>query len=377
MGIGLGTIVTLAGCAPSEEQKEATADSPYAAALVAAQQAPTSTGGVAALQTAAAPATGGEVAPIREGSEPKDSKPFAGAQPAEAEGEGGVDHSITDASAPFGDDKLLAGLVPQGWKQTGPIEHYNVAALYNKINGRSELYMSYDVLGLSWVSFVQEGDADNFVDLFVYDMRTPKSAFGIFSVEREAGQPTAEFGRLSYQTGSNFYFWQGKYYGYVNASRKNDANSTAGGGILLALMQRLEDSGEAISGLDWLPKEGLIQDTIQYFKVDALSLDFLTDTFVGQYQMGDKKVRAFVSRRANEAEAASILTSFGEYCKNYAGATEHITVEGLDITVADWGGAFDGAFQLGPTFAGVSNADSKDTLNAALAMFIKQLKAQG
>ncbi len=369
MGIGLGIVVTLAGCAPSNETPTPEAGAPEAAAA----PAPASTGGVAAIENA----TGGEVAPIREGSEPKDAKPFAGAETHATEGTGdAVDHSITDASAPFGDDALLAGLVPQGWKQTGPIEHYNVAALYNKINGRSELYMAYDVLGLSWVSFVQESDADNFVDLFVYDMRTPKNGFGIYSVEREAGQPAAEFGRMSYQTGSNFYFWQGKHYGYVNASRTNDANTAAAKGVLLALMQRLQDSGEVIDGLDWLPKEGLIEDTVQYFKADAMSLDFLTDTFAGMYQMGDKKVRAFVSRRKDEAEAAGIVTSFGQYSKDYAEGVEHLTVDGVEVTVANWGGVFDGAFQLGATFAGVSNVEGKDALNAALSMYIAQLKAQ-
>src|SRR5262249_893543 len=159
------------------------------------------------------------------------------------------------------------------------------------------------VRGLSWVSFVQEGNNDNFLDLFVYDMREVKNSFGIYSVEREAGQPAAEFGRMSYQTGSNFYFWKGNHYGYVNASRKDDANTAAAKLILAGLMPRLEDSDAAIDGLDWLPKEGLIEDTIQYFKVDALSLDFLTNTFAAQYQLGDKRVRVFVTRRANEQEA--------------------------------------------------------------------------
>lgn len=236
--------------------------------------------------------------------------------------------------------------------------------------------MAYDVLGLSWVSFVQESNSDNFLDLFIYDMRSPKNGFGIYSVEREPGQTPADFGRMSYQTGSNFYFWQGKYYGYVNASRQDDANTTAAQAILAALMPRLQDTGEAVDGLDWLPSEGLIQDTVQYFKVDAMSLDFLDDTFAGQYQLGDAKVRGFVSRRANEEEAAGILTSFGQYSKEYAESAETVTVDGVEATVADWGGMFDAAFYIGSTFAGVTNVDGKENTQAALAMMIKQIKAQ-
>jgi len=356
LSLGLGASVALVGCAPSEDHAApAAVESAPAAAVETQSAAPAAP--VQTIETASAPAA---------------------AAPVEADAEGGdaIDHSITDASAPFGDDNLVKDLAPQGWKQTGPIEHYNVAALYNKINGRSELYMAYDVLGLSWVSFVQESDPDNFVDLFVYDMRTPKNAFGIFSVEREPGQTPAQLGRLSYQTGSNMYFWQGNHYGYVNASRTNDANSKAAHDVLAGLMTRLSDSGETIDGLDWLPQEGLIQDTVQYFKADALSLDFLTDTFAGQYQMGDKKVRAFVSRRKDEAEAAALLASFTQYSKDYAEGAETTTVDGVEVSMADWGGVFDGVFHLGSTVAGVSNVEGKDNVNAALSMLIKQIKAQ-
>ncbi len=359
MGIGLGVAVVSAGCAPKESEPAATTETEAAApAADAAVSTP-------APETAA-PA---ETAPAPEAAAPA-------AEAASAEGEHAAVNEVTDASAPFGDDALVKDLAPAGWKQTGPIEHYNVAALYNKINGRSELYMAYDVLGLSWVSFVQESNSDNFLDLFVYDMRTPKSGFGIYSVEREPGQTAASFGRMSYQTGSNFYFWQGKYYGYVNASRQDDANTAAAQAILTGLMPRLVDTGEAVDGLDWLPSEGLIQDTVQYFKVDAMSLDFLDDTFAGMYQHGDAKVRGFVSRRASEEEAAGIQTSFGQYSKDYANGAEPITVDGVEAIMADWGGVFDAAFHIGSTFAGITNVEGKDNAQAALGMMIKQIKAQ-
>lgn len=337
--------IVSAGCAPKESEPAADAESEtVAAAPEAAKPAP-------APETEAAPAEA-------------------------AHDEHAAVNEVTDANAPFGDDALVADLAPEGWKQTGPIEHYNVATLYNKINGRSELYMAYDVLGLSWVSFVQESNNDNFLDLFIYDMRTPKNGFGIYSVEREPGQTVTNFGRMSYQTGSNFYFWQGKYYGYVNASREDDANTAAAQAILTKLMPRMEDTGEAVDGLDWLPSEGLIQDTVQYFKVDAMSLDFLDDTFAGQYQIGDVKARGFVSRRASEEEATGILTSFNEYSNDYAEGAETIEVDGVQAVLADWGGVFDGAFHIGSTFAGVSNVEGKDNTQAALAMMIKQIKAQ-
>lgn len=349
--IGLAVILGLSACSPTTDE------SSEPAAPEAAEPTP----------SAATPAD----VPADEHAEHGTTEAVPAADGAEA-----IDRSITDA-APFGDDAMLEGLVPAGWKQAGPIEHYNVATLYNKINGRSELYMAYDVLGLSWVSFVKEDSQDDFLDLFIYDMRTPTNGFGIFSVEREPGQESAGVGRLSYRTGSNYYFWQGKYYGYVNASRENETNTTTGIAVLNALMPRLVDTGEQVAGIDLLPKDGLIEDTVQYFKVDAMSLDFLTDTWAGQYNVGDAKVRAFISQRASADEAAQILGAFREYGDSYAESTADAKVSGVDVIVSDWGGGFfDAAFAVGDKFAGVSNVEGRETLDAAVAALLKQLKAK-
>ena len=354
-------ILALSACAPKSEEP---AESPEAATETAA----------------AAPE---EVAPIREGSEPKDSgepAPFAGAETELAKAEGAAEEAIDQSissSEPYDDGGMLEGLAPAGWKLSAPIEHYNVATLYNKINGRSELYMAYDVRGLGWVSFVSEESQDDFLDLFVYDMRTPTDAFGIFSVEREPDQPSAGLGRLSYRTGSNYYFWKGKYYGYVNASRENEQNTKTGLGILTALMQRIDDSGEPVAGIDLFPKEGLIEDTIQYFKVDAMSLDFLNNTWAGMYTGGDQKARGFISKRASEEEAAGILASFGEYGESYAESVSTATIEGVEVTLADWGGGFyDAAFHVGPEFAGLSNVEGRELLDTAAASLITQIKSR-
>ena len=358
LSIALLTGIALIGCAPATEEE------PQAAVQTPAEMVSdgASDEHVGAVET-------------KEGSDPK-AEPFGRGLVAKAEDavEEAVDTSIRDAGE-FGDDALVADLSPEGWSQTGNIEHYNVATLYEKINGRSELYMAYDVLGMSWVTFVDSTDANNFIDLFIYDMREPTNAFGIYSVEREADQPPADLGREGYRTGSNYYFWKGDYYGYINASMENDRNTKAGIGVATALMQRIVDDGGAVEGLDWLPAEGLVTDTVQFFKADAMSLDFLNDTFLGMYETGGSSVRAFVSKRADEAEAADILAQFVTYGSDYADGTEQVEVDGVNVVLTDWGGDFyDVAFHVGATVAGLSNVEGKDLTNSATAELIAKLK---
>jgi len=353
------------GCAPAEDEATPASET--------IERVDTRTN--AGSDAAASPSETSEAAPIREGSGPKDGDEPSGLEAtAIAAAEGEIDSSIREA-AEFGDDALLAGLAPEGWSQGGDIEHYNVATLYNKIDGRSELYMAYDVRGLSWVSFVDDTDPNNFLDLFLYDMRDATNAFGIFSVEREPGQPPVDIGRIAYRTGSNYYFWKGRYYGYINASKDSEENRKIAYGILVALMQRLPDANERVAGLDLLPEEGRIDDTIQYFKVDAMSLDFLTETFSAEYAFADATARVFVSERDSTDEAASIIDSFLEYGENYSEGAKRTEVDGTEVVIADWGGGFyDAAFHIDNLVAGLSNVQGEETLNTALETVVARLK---
>jgi len=295
------------------------------------------------------------------------------------DGDGGpgeaVDTSIRDAGE-FGDDALLAELMPEGWSQTGDIEHYNVATMYNKIDGRSELYMAYDVKGLSWVSMVDDANQDNFLDIFIYDMQNPTGAFGIYSVEREQGQEKLAIGRETYKTGSNYYFWKGNYYGYINASQTNAGNDAAGEGVATALMDRVEDDGGMVMGIDWLPQEGLIQDSVQYFKADAMSLDFLNNTYMGEYtHEGAGKVKAFVSKRADTAEAQSIFEAFNVYGGDYGDSVAIDAVSGVEVGFTDWGGDFyDAIAVVGNSVVGVSNVEGKEAAVKAMEKLLADLK---
>ena len=90
--------------------------------------------------------------------------------------------AVTEAIA-----QALEGLTPGGFAQKGPVERYTEVHLYEKINGRSELFHAYDVTGMTFVTFSKADDPAKFIDVFLYDMTTPLGALGIYSVERSSG----------------------------------------------------------------------------------------------------------------------------------------------------------------------------------------------
>src|SRR3954453_5108820 len=83
--------------------------------------------------------------------------------------------------------RALEGLTPEGFTRKGLVERYTEANLYEKIDGRSELFQSYEVTGMTFVTFSKADDPSKFVDVYLYDMTTPLGAFGVYSVERPSG----------------------------------------------------------------------------------------------------------------------------------------------------------------------------------------------
>ncbi|MEX2015593.1 MAG: DUF6599 family protein [Candidatus Hydrogenedentales bacterium] len=281
-----------------------------------------------------------------------------------------IDTSIKDA-AEFGDDALVADLAPEGWEQSGDIELYNVATLYNKINGRSELYMSYDVLGLSWVSFVNKEDNAQFIDVFLYDMRSPTGAFGIYSVEREAGQEKLGLGDAAYRTGANIFFWKGEHYGYIQASDESAKDAVEA--LARSLLERLPASDEPVLNLELVPTEGMVEDTLQFFRADAMSLDFMSNTFTAHYLIDGTDMTAFMSRRDSAEEAAQVKESYAGYLEEYGEDVQRHDVHGIEVIVGDLGGGFyDAVFASGDVVGGISATEGADAaLKGATALIEK------
>ena len=54
--------------------------------------------------------------------------------------------------------QALEGLKPEGFAQKSPVERYTEVNLFEKIDGRSELFHSYDVTGMAFVTFSKPND---------------------------------------------------------------------------------------------------------------------------------------------------------------------------------------------------------------------------
>jgi hypothetical protein len=262
-------------------------------------------------------------------------------------------------SEPINLPDLLARLTPEGWAIYDQVGQFTADNLYERINGRAELYLAYDVVSLTTAAFEDKTDIGRFVELSVFDMGNPTNAFGIFSVERFQGDPPLDLGRMGYRSDSNAYIWKGKYYITIVVSDSTEEFKQLSLDLAKKVTAALIDSGERVWGLSALPQEHLITDSVQYFKVDALGLDFMQNTYTAEYLKGETTIKAFLSQQPSPDDALDLVERYGEYSKEYGQGFKRMIKNGVEFVLCDMGGTFDVIFRKGRIVSGVMSVNHK------------------
>jgi hypothetical protein len=271
--------------------------------------------------------------------------------------------------------QALEGLTPQGFTKKGVVERFTEANLYEKINGRSELFQSYDVTGMTFVTFSKSDDPTKFIDVFLYDMTTPLGAFGVYSVERSSGSKAIATGDGGHRTGADLFFRKGQYYASILTSGRDEEVQKAASALADTTANRLKGEAAKLWGLAMLPAQNRIDDSVQYFMIDALGLDFLTNAFMARYRDGEAKFTAFVARCKSADNAAEVLVKYKAHLEEFGDMAEPARIEGASVMFAEVGGGdIDGACQVGDVVAGVTAVKGRDAAVRAMTFLLKGLR---
>ena len=253
----------------------------------------------------------------------------------------------------------LAGFAPKGWLIFDEVKQFSPQNLYEQINGRASFFQAYDMVRMTYVSFVKDKEAAKFINLSIYDMGTPTNAFGVFSAERSQGEPPVNLGRAGYRSDANYFIWKGRYYIQIIGSDATDEFQQVGMDLARKVTGFLPDSGEQVWGLAALPLKDRIPDSIQYIKVDALGLDFMRNTYTADYRKGNTAVTVFLSRRDTTESAQAAVVRYAKYAEQYGKGIERLKSGEAEMLSCDMDGSYDVIFHKGRLIGGVSNVEER------------------
>ncbi len=263
-------------------------------------------------------------------------------------------------------------LTPKGWEIFDKVKEFASENLYEQINGRAEFFLAYDMIRMTFASFVNSADKGKFIDLSIFDMGAPTNAFGVFSGERSQGAPPLNLGRAGYRSDSNYYIWKGRYYIRIIASDATQELRRLGMELARKVTGLLLDSGGKVWGLTALPETDRAPESVQYFKVDAMGLDFMRNTYIALYRKGGTQVTAFLSRRDSIESVRSTVARYAAYAGKYGKGSERLKEKGVELVFCDMDGNYDVVFQKGRLMGGVSSVKDRNLAIQVAAELWKQ-----
>jgi hypothetical protein len=211
----------------------------------------------------------------------------------------GVLAAADDAPAP------ACNVVP-GWSQTGPARSYEADNLFEYMDGNAEGYLSYGFLKMQGVT-CKKGDVTLVIDLS--DFGDPDSAYGMFTSNVDARQPTQKIGMNGQIVPRRAFFTKGKYFLEIAASPEGDHTPTLKEWTA-AFEKAIPGSTELPAALAWFPAEQ--RQNLRMVPGSVLGFRVLKRGYAAQYDYG----KAFVVLEATPQSAGNVMDQlrkrFGE-----------------------------------------------------------------
>ena len=201
-----------------------------------------------------------------------------------------------------------------GWKQSGEIQIYSRANLYDYIDGAADLYLKYDFQELKVADYQSDQNAS--VTIEVYRHKTPVQAFGIYSQERLNDANYLEVGAQGYSEKGVLNFLVADY--YVKMSSVDGGPDDQA--ILLAFAKKvvanLGGMGSLPSILSSFPPEGEKKNSEKFIFREFLGYSFFHSGFTADYELSGKKFKLFVIEGMDQKDCRNMLQEYLKHTGN-------------------------------------------------------------
>jgi Family of unknown function (DUF6599) len=213
----------------------------------------------------------------------------------------------------------------------GRPETFSPDTLYDKIDGKAELYLASGFVRLDAQRFALKAAPDQWLEWFVYHMGTASQAFAVYSMQRRAeGQPL-DLADYAYRAQNSIYFICGSNYVEAVASTTSEPLMKATLALTGRFLAANSAGAEPLTELKLLPAENLVPGSFTLQSADVFGFDQFRNVYTGQYKVGDAELLAFVTSCRSPEEAAALRDAYRAFLFENGGKG----VEGQGNTAAD------------------------------------------
>jgi len=281
---------------------------------------------------------------------------------------------ITENNAELAD---LSNILSAEFKAMNTTETYDPNSLYEKINGKADLYLVSGFVHLTCQRFVNKANDKLWWELFVYDMGSPKNAFAVFGAQRRYEAKPLDWTRFSYSTKNAVFLARGRYYIEAVAADESEHLLTS---IVAAIKHFIEQRAikeEQIEELAYFPDRYLIPHSINLIVANVFGFSELRNTFTARYELDGEALTAFISKQANRQTASSIFEKYYSFLIANGGEDKTDGDFSIPAKVVDFYGSTEIVFTNGEYIAGVHEADSEQSAKKLTILLNDNLSKAG
>lgn len=298
--------------------------------------------------------------------------------------------------------------LPPGWTVGDMggkhIETFNADNLYEKIDGRAESFIQFDVVGMAYTYYHPDNDDSSEAQLYIFQMANPLKAFGKFSSEKPPEAEPASLGDAGYTAAGSVFFHLGPYYTQVVLNTEDPKIAAFALEIAIRVAEQMRpgstegirlaaaappESGTSVTSspaassatavspaqLFSLLPAGPNRTGETYAAQDVFGYAFLTDVFLADYSAeADQYWQGFLRPYATPEQAATSFDQYLDAVREYGGEVEEVEFDGAErMAICSLYGLFDAVFLKGNALAGGNGATARESVEEFARSYAESL----
>ena len=197
----------------------------------------------------------------------------------------------------------------QGWTSSEEPKRFGSDSLFEYIDGAAEAFINYDFIELALGQYQQPGRPGT-MTVEIYDMGTPRNAFGMYSTERYAESKFLPIGTQGYIEEGTLNFLASHYYVKMMAYETGDRTEAILKNFAAEILKKIGDPGGFPDTMKAFPRGGLVANSEKYILKNFLGREFLKNGTIASYKLEGAAADAFIVETSSDAEAAALLKKY-------------------------------------------------------------------
>lgn len=252
-------------------------------------------------------------------------------------------------------------------------EVFNPDNLYDKIDGKAELYLSAGVLGMRCQRFALKNNPNTWMEFFVYDMDNLRQSFAVYSMQQRAEAQSLDLATYAYKTENALFFCCGRYYIEAITASPTREMMAAMLSVSRQFVARNPPSESRLAELDLFPAEHLRPNSYMLQPADAFGFDGFKNVFSAKYTVTGAEVMAFLTVRPTVEEATALSAAYRQFLLTNGGRNLPGTGKVPAANLAEMLGSVELVFSRGKVVGGVHAAPSAEAAEQTAALLYKKI----